>query len=756
LFIACVLAFVAGVYAEAFHQIAFLPLLIGLGAVLVAIPFLIRMGFLRAAGTALVTAFLLAGMLRPALVLLDQPPPIVDAGPSLYRGTVVESSKGAKIIGIEEPLHLSGLRALIRSDHPSAIGDSLVVLGALRDIVPTFRNPHHLSWRWVKRLEGTFCEIRGEILSARPGKRLIDGWRRYLAGRVDDSGTRHAPIVKALTIGDTASLDDGTRTLFLETGTSHILSISGSHFAVVAGFFFFIARFAFRAFSRMRQRGADRAWAALATIPFTVLFMLVAGSSLPTIRATIMIVIYMVALFFERRGHTVNALFLSVLIILLIFPHSLFTPSFQLTFCSVLFIILTGRIIRPLLIRTSRVVRWFLSLVAVGLAATIGTLPVVLYHFHGFNPLSFVYNLVAVPLMCLISTPLALAGLIAPFGGYLLRLSGEVIEVTIGLLNILHQGYIYPAIRPNLPEALLYFAALLTLVFIRRRPVRFVFFVVVLPLLVITGSVTWQKRFHNNDLCVSYIDVGLGDAMLVEAPGGMRLLIDGGGFHGTGFDTGRSVIAPVLLAKKIVTLDYVVNTHPHEDHIGGLRFILSHFGVRAYMALTGPAVQPSTKNIADTLRKRGIPSLHPAAGDAFSLPLGSGMSVLTPSDTTFQDSLNDASLVLRMTLGDRSFLFTGDIGEDIEKALSLWQAPLRSSGLTVPHPGSRYSSTTQFIRAVRPDLAVLSVGPGIRGIPSPETIARYTALSVPLYRTARDGCITVCTDGKKLTVNKEN
>jgi competence protein ComEC len=756
LFIASVLALVAGIYAEAFHQIAFLPLLISLGAFLVLVPFLIRKGFLRAAGTALLIAFLMAGMLRLALVFVDRPSPIVDPGPSLYRGTVVESSKGLRVIEIEEPLQLSGIRALIRSDHPCAIGDRVAALGTLRDVVPTFKNPHHVSWRWVKRLEGTFCEIRGEILSAQPGKRLIENWRKYLAGKVDASGTRNASVVKALTIGDTASLDDRTKTLFLETGTSHILSISGSHFAVVAGFFFFIARLVFRTSSRMRQQGADSRWAALLTIPFTILFMLVAGSSLPTIRATIMIAIYMLALFFERKGHTVNALFLSALIILVIFPHSLFSPSFQLTFVSVLFIILTGRAIHPLLVKTNRPVRWFLSLTAVGVTATIGTLPVVLYHFHGFNPLSFVYNLAAVPLMCLVSTPLALAGLFAPFGVYLLRLSGEVIEVAIAVLNTLNRGYIYPVIRPNLLEALLYFAALLSLLFIRRRPVRLAFIAIVLPLLIVTGFLTWHKRFHNASLCVSYIDVGLGDAMLVEAPRGVRLLVDGGGFHGTDFDTGRSVIAPVLLAKKIRTLDYVVNTHPHEDHIGGLRFILRHFGVRAYMGPAGPEAQPSMKHITDILRERHIPSVHLTAGDVLPLPSGPGISVLTPSGTASQDNLNDASLVLKMTLGDRSFLFTGDIGEDMEKAMVLLGAPLRSSVLKVPHHGSRYSSTAHFIRAVRPDLAVLSVGPGIRGIPSSETIARYTDLSIPLYRTDRDGCITVCTDGRKLTVKKEN
>lgn len=756
MFVASVLAFVAGIYVAAVHPCPFAPILIALGVLLVILPFLLRKRYDSLTGTALLAAFLLAGILRVSFALLGQPVHPVDPEPSLYRGLVIESSKNSKVMELEEPSHLSGTRALMRSDHPAAIGDRLTVFGSLKDIVVTFRNPHHISWKWVKKLEGTFCEIRGEVLSVQQGKRLINGWRRHLAGKIDASGARNAPAVKALTIGDTASLDDVTKTLFLETGTSHILSISGSHLAVVTAFFFFIARFAFQTSSRMRQSGTDRRYAALLTIPVAILFMLIAGSSLPTIRATIMIVIYMLALFFERSRHTENALFLSALVILVIFPHSLFSPSFQLTFISVLFIILVSRITQPILAKTYRLARWFLSLSILGVTATAGTLPVVLYHFQGFNPLSVLHNIIAVPLMCLLSTPLALAGLITPFGDHLLRLSGEIIELTMIILNRLNWGYVYPVIRPTLPEALLYLVAVLSLLFIRRKAVQFAFFALVLPLFLVTAGIAWEKRFFNHDLCVSYLDVGLGDAILVEAPRGVRLLIDGGGFRGGDFDTGRSVIAPVLLSRKIATLDYVVNTHPHQDHIAGLQFILRHFHVSTFASPANLAAVPQMKHVRDILRERGIPSVHLTPGDTLSLPLGAEITAVSPPGPASVENLNDASLVLRMTYGNKSFLFTGDIGEDIENMLILSGEPLRSSILKVPHHGSRHSSTTHFIGAVEPELAVLSVGPGIRGIPSPETIARYAALSVPLYRTDRDGCITVCTDGKTLTVEKQN
>ncbi len=755
MFIASVIAFIAGIYIEAVHPFRFAHILIPLVSAIVILPFVLKnKNGIRLSGPLFFLAFFLAGMLRIAVALMYQPALPVTGEATLYRGVVIESSKTVKVVRIEDPRHVSGIRAIIRADQPLGIGDSITVFGPLRELALTFKNPYSISWKWMKRLEGTFCEIRGEILSVSAGKRPVDTWRRYLADKIDASGTARSGIIKALTIGDTTGLDDQIKTLFLETGTSHILSISGSHLGVLTAFFFFVARFLFRRSSRMRSSGDDRRYAALLTIPFTVGFMLTAGSSLPTIRATIMITVYMLALFFERSRHIGNTLFLSALIILVIYPHSLFSPAFQLTFVSVLFIILFTGVVQPAIGRLHLLVRWPLSLMIVTLAAMLGTLPVVLYHFHGINPLAALHNLIAVPLMCLIATPLALLGLFTPFGEYLLRLAGDIIGLAVNILRSINWGYLYPAIRPSLPEAVLYVATLLSLLFIKKRLVRFALFAVVVPVALVTVSVACQKRFFNNDLCVNYIDVGLGDAMLVEAPGGMRFLIDGGGFYMSDFDTGKSVIAPILLSKKIRTLDQVINTHPHEDHLGGLIHILRHFRVNGF-ASGGPIEErPQYRRLAEILKERGIPAACLARGDSLTLDGGLALSVLHPQQGIFIDDLNDSSLVLKMTFAEKSFLFTGDIGEDTERSLVLSGAPLRSSVLKVPHHGSRHSSNIHFIRAVQPQVAVLSVGPGIKGIPSDEAIERYRALSVPLYRTDRDGFIRICTDGKELKVER--
>lgn len=756
MFVASVAAFITGIYIEAVHHdcFRFSYILISLFALIALLPFLLRKKPAPLTGALLLLAFFLAGMMRVAIALLNQPVlPVMEAA-SMYRGVVVESSRTAKIVRLEAPKPLSGIRALVRSEKGLGIGDRVSISGSLRDLRVTFNNPHSTSWKWMKRLEGTYFEIKGEIISATPGRRFIDEWRRYLADRVDESRSDHAGIIKALTIGDTADVDEGIKELFLETGVSHILAVSGSNLAIITAFFFLAARLLLGISSRMKQGGDDRRYAALITIPFAAVFMFIAGSNIPVARATIMVCIFMAAIFLERGSHVENTLLFSALVILVLYPHSLFSPTFQLTFTSVLFIILFSRAFHTLIARSHRFLRWLLSLIIMTMAAILGTLPVVLYHFHGINPMALLYNLAAVPLMSVIAMPLALLGLFAPFGDYLLRLSGFLVGLTVTILRETNWGYIYPVIRPSLPEALLYMLVAISLLFIKKKLVRFSFFAFVLPLVLAMSCFAFYERFFNNRLCVSYIDVGLGDAMLIEAPRGTRLLIDGGGFYGGDFDTGRTVIAPILLSRKILTLDHVINTHPHEDHLGGLRHILRHFRVGKFDTGTDIRSMPQYQALVQVLEKRGIFAVTLRAGDSLEFDGGLVLDVFHPPGNILTDDLNEMSLVIKTTLGEKSFLFTGDIGSGTEESLILSGMPLRSSVLKVPHHGSRHSSSTNFIRAVAPLAAVLSTGPGINGIPSDETVERYRAMSVPLYRTDRDGCVKICTDGKELTAER--
>ena len=491
-----------------------------------------------------------------------------------------------------------------------------------------------------------------------------------------------------------------------------MLAISGFNVGIVTGFFFFIARALLGRSRRLRLSGRHTRYAALLTIPFPFVFMLVAGAGVSVIRATIMTVVFMLALYFEREHHFYNTLALSALVILLVYPHSLFAPSFQLTFMSLLFIVLAMEKIYPLLQRLrNRPITWTLSTILSTTAATLGTAPIVIYYFFGINPFAAIHNLVTIPLTGIAATVLALVGMTAPIGAPLLHVAGFIVDLNIRALQFLDFGYIFPIVRFDLAEVLLYYAFLLALLRIGRKPVQGLLLFVLVPALVLLSYQGYRERFGDR-LCMSAIDVGSGDAILIEAPGGSRILIDGGGAYGDRFDAGRQVITPVLLVKKIRTLDYVVSTHPHADHAGGLAHIVEHFTVRTFASGGFHPQDARFTELVDLLRKRGVPIQIWKPGESFAFGPGTTATVLHGGNPPPGENPNDASVVLRVRSGDHAFLLTGDIGETVEAAMVASGAAIRSDVLKVGHHGSRSSSTYPFLLAVRPSLAVLSTGKG--------------------------------------------
>lgn len=744
------LSFACGIYFSALYSLPLKFTLPFLLALLLIIPLLINRKD-RAASTLILACFVLAGMARLGIVTAWREPLALDKEKGIYEAVVTDASPATKILAITGPDALEGLKVIFRTPENLGISDRVRVFGEIREVIQTFKNPHIISWRWLKGLEGVSCEVKGTLLSASPGKHYVHAFRNMLKKKIDASGAKHPGIIKALTIGDTTGLDETTRSLFLRTGTSHILAVSGSNVGIITAFFFFILRWLVGRIYVFRLRGDDTRYAALLTIPFAIFFMLTAGSDPPVIRATIMVTLYMISLFFERSRHAINILALSGLILLLVYPHSLFTASFQLTFASVVFIVIFTEKFYPFITTRNRIARWLILSVSMTVAATLGTLPIVLYHFYGFNPFCVIHNLISVPLMCVLAMPLSLLGIVLPMGEYLLRLAGEILSLNITILNVLDMGYVYPTIRPNLFEMAFYFALVLSLVYTKKKLIPGLVVCVLLPATAVYGYISLERRF-DNDLRVSFFDVGNGDAILVEAPKGARILIDGGGLHKGEYDIGKSILTPILLSKKIRTLDYVINTHPHGDHIGGLSYIVANFNVGCFAVSTYFVKEEKFADLMKLIRQKGIPARTLRTGDTLSLPDGFEILTLSPDADASSENLNNASLVLKATYRDIAFLFTGDIDSGIEGHLIMSNRNVQANVLKVPHHGSKYSSSLAFLRAVRPDVAVLSAGTGIKGIPSNEALERYRNLSIPVSRTDKNGFIEIMPEQDRIAV----
>jgi competence protein ComEC len=749
LFIIAVLLFILGIYLGVLYDLPLKLLTILLFSFICLTPVII-LKKIRLASVLIFICFLIIGIIRIGSVTAKAPAvPYITEENEIYEGYITDSSKHIKTIRLIKPLSLNNAGAAFITNQDLNIGDRISAYGKIRELSPSFHNPYTISWKWLKKLEGINYEIKGKVISVLPGKNLIQTLRNKLKKTIEDSGPKHEDVIKALTIGDMTSLNENTKNLFLKTGTSHILSISGLHVSIITGFFFFIIRWLLGKYRLLMLSGRHTKYASLMAIPFPFIFMIISGSSIPSVRATIMITVFMLSLFFERQREIINTIALSALIILFIYPHSLFMPSFQLSFMSILFIVIIMGKLYPHVRLKNAYINWFSTSVLTTVAATIGTLPIVIYHFYGVNPVCVIHNLISIPVMCMVAIPAGFSGMILPYGDYLLRLTGELINLNIAVLSCLDFGYIFPIIRPNLFEMLLFYAILLCIIFYRKKLVLSFLLFIVFPLIIVHISIVCKNRF-NNDFTINFIDVGIGDAILVEAPRGVRMLIDGGGDFRGNFDTGRTIVTPILLSKKILTLDYIINTHPHSDHAGGLPYILNTFKVKTFVAGKYDVNDSKFMEILKIVRDKKINFKLWEQGDKININNDTTILVMNPWRDFPGDDQNNASLVMKFIYKNTSFLLTGDIGWEIEKRLVLSCMPIASNIMKIPHHGSKNSSSLPFLFAVKPDIAVLSSGSGIKGLPSEEAIERYRMLSIPLLRTDKNGFIQINSDGNMI------
>ncbi len=268
-----------------------------------------------------------------------------------------------------------------------------------------------------------------------------------------------------------------------------------------------------------------------------------------------------------------------------------------------------------------------------------------------------------------------------------------------------------------------------------------------------------KDRF-NQDLTLTFLDVGHGDSILVEFPKGKRMLIDGGGSYEDRFDIGKNAVAPFLWNQKIRTIDYLALTHPDPDHLKGLNFIASNFTIGQFWSAGLASGSDSYLQLDETLLKENIQRFILNEKVPPLLIEGVKITFLNPPDFGERQRMsqnrmwvNNSSLVLRIQFKNVTLLLSADIGQEAEYRMMREGYSLKSDLIKIPHHGSASSSSPAFLDRVKPTYAILSVGErNIGHLPNPEVMRRYQRMGSRIFRTDRDGAITVTTDGEKIEI----
>jgi len=273
-------------------------------------------------------------------------------------------------------------------------------------------------------------------------------------------------------------------------------------------------------------------------------------------------------------------------------------------------------------------------------------------------------------------------------------------------------------------------------------------------LMLLTVLVAHPLSTNRNDgkLRVDFLDVGQGDSALITMPEGTTLLIDGGGnTTDTARRIGETVVSEYLWWRGLSHIDYVLATHADADHIDGLNDVLKNFSVSAALIARRPSDDPEFEKFAQTLTQTGTYSETIQAGDLIRVG-DSELSVLWPP-ANGDTSMNNDSIVLRIQLGERSILLTGDIEQAAERSLLVSQQQLHADVVKVPHHGSKTSSTEGFVLATKPTFAIISVGRNSRfGHPHKDVVDRWRSNGATVLKTGECGTITVSTNGKELNL----
>lgn len=648
-----------------------------------------------------------------------------------------------QIIQVDETIDNGRVLLTINGDKRFSIGDKIMINGILKkpkentnpklynqrlnllsDYIHSTLNVKDFNINLIHENNNWLYEIK-------------QSFSQYVSGLFQRTlRSNNSKLITSIILGDSSVMEEDELEKYRDLGLAHILAVSGLHIGVIAGFLIFI-------FSRL---GINRNINILITLLIIWSYAYIIGFPSSTVRACIMFTILFYSQMIHEPYDSLNSIFVSMLICLIINPFWLFHIGFQLSYMATISLIVIGD--KIILFRDKgNIFKTASSIIAVN----IGILPLQAYYFNSFPILGMVSNLFTVPLMSLS----LILGFIMIFVNYILSfltpILGVILDTVLSIqYRIVDMIYSLPLnivnlYSPEILEIFLYYiliGGVIGIIKFRYFPNRLkkdIVMYLLIFVLIQTISISFDDRIE-----VEFIDVGQGDSILIKTQGKNFLMDTGGSLT---FDVGKYITLPYLKKGGIFNLDGVIITHFDADHCQGLYSIMEDIKIDTIYASYIPEDEELLKNIKS--RKISLQLLK--KGDYLRLDQNTCIEILWPEEEVKNLSANNKSLVSILKYMDRSILLTGDIEKEVE--LNIKESIPKVDILKVPHHGSSTSSSLEFLEAVRPDVSVISVGKNnFYSHPNVDVLERLKSIQSTIFRTDENGMIRIVMDRESLNI----
>lgn len=565
-------------------------------------------------------------------------------------------------------------------------------------------------------------------------------------------------IVKAYVLGDDSGVDGITAETFSVSGLSHVLAVSGMHIAVFLSVITVLLRKI-----RIPKRGQ-----LILSLILVLVFTVFTGMSISALRAGFVCFMAILAQLLYRRSDPMTALFEAAAVLCIWNPMVILSASFMLSFGATIGILLFGKnmtetlsfVYKPLKKKPIiyKLLKSICDIVAIGIAAQIFTIPILIYLFQAFSATSVIATVFVTPLLapllaggllfCMVasvSTTLAL-----PVAGFVYFLAKCMLLIADLFASLPLARITYGTFTPFF---ILCYAVFVVLIYaaLDRKKILYcisLFSFMAFAIIFLCHSILVYPIAE-----VTFINVGQGDCAFVQLPGNCDILIDAGGKEDD-YSIAEDTVYPYLVQKGAYDIEYAIASHGHADHINGLIGLMDLTRIKHLIVPEGFGATAEAKVLLEKAKEKNIPVIHLSSGDKMTFGDCLSVTAIMPDSKILSFASkdeNERSLVLKLEYGETSFLFTGDIsGHVAEYAASTYYDSLHADVLKAAHHGAKNANSEQFLDAVSPDYVYIPVGRNSYGHPDGDFLTRLSEKGIVYYRADKQRDVTFYIDKTRI------